>query len=264
VEFLSFLKEHFKSLFACVLLLGISLNAMSSKEQEACKALQVIAREATSEFDSKQSPKKQWEHLKHIIDQMNACMKSLEIDTDALSIPFHEAYFATVLPQFGKKIIDQIICLHQALGRNFFKDPGQVEFSYNFVPVLICGEYVSELEAAKKANNGEAQAIAAMGKAVQRFVDYAVMCRALGIKVRELVAVGDAFRSIFGGGQDFCIGTANFIALAFAPLEQNGLIGNEERDDILYTYAEIDEMIAFANDPRLRPYVDSLTVSGAR
>jgi hypothetical protein len=237
---------------------------MSSKEQEACKALQAITREATSGFDSKQSPEKQWEYIRCTASRMDSCVKALGLDMDNTSNPFCEAYLAIVLSWLGKGFVDRIIILHLMLGKNFFKDPAQVEFSKTLMGALIVGEGMLGIEAAKKTNNAKAQAFAAMEKTVHQLVDYAVMCRGLGIKVRGLVGLGNGFRGLFCEAQYDRAGTVNFVYALFASLEQNGLIGNEERDDILYTYAEIDEMIAFANDPRLRAYVDSLTAFRVR
>jgi len=258
--FLRFLKMCFKSLLVCVLLLGNSLNAMSSNEQEACRVLQVIVQETINNFDAKQNPEEQWTYFKQIVNKIDACIKDFGLDPNSPSIPVQQVLFSTVLPPLGQKFVDHFLGLHQRLGKAFFKDPEQAKFSREFGISLILGGHVFEIEAAAKSNNDEALVVAAMRKTALRLVAYAVTCRNLGINVRVLHIASQAFRHLFGGGQDDRVGTANFVALIFASLEQNGLIGNEERDDILYTYAEIDEMIAFASDPNLQPYVDSLTV----
>jgi hypothetical protein len=247
----------FKRFFAGVLFLGLSLHAMSEREQGAFGVIQSMVQRLTDTFDATQSAEKQWEFFRNIIKCLSGHKAEL-LGKDLLAgAALDEALERRIIMPLARKFIGTIVQLHKKLGKEFFKDPEQADFSLRLTAYWISLEYRRQVEAMTTAKDW----MAAKQKMVRWLVAYAVAARAVGIRIRDIRPMFDALKT---GGQGETEDMVQFIHLIFAPLQQNKLIGDEECGEIVYTYAELDDLVACANDQKLRAYVDSLTAFRVR
>jgi len=245
----------FKSVFFVSLLLGVSLRAMSEKEREVSKALEEIARDGIEKFDATQGAEKQWEFFRALKQRLDGRASELMKAGIVVSQTFKMTFNKTTLVPLAKKFAEMLIRLHGELGSDFFKNRARVQFSREFIPGLILSELSCGMEAATMTRDRDGF-LSVARKAIRLLALYATVCRAVGIGVRHLKMVFEFFRSLLVYRDRDREATATFLTLIFPILQQNNLVGAQECDEIIYTYAEIDGLVGRANDPELRAYVD--------